>query len=544
LTLGATRGDGERGDDVTQNLRTVRDLPLRLRGEAPSPFEARGEVYMSRADFVRFNADRTARGEEKAANPRNLTAGSLRQLDPKMCAQRRLRLFAYSLGAHEDDTVKTHEEALALLRSLGFVVNPHIKAFDDIDGVIAHCESWKEERHKLEYDTDGMVIKVDDFDQRRRLGARSKAPRWATAYKFETEEAITRLRAIELSVGKDGSLIPNARFDPVWLCQTTVSNASLHNASLLAQKDIRVGDQIIVIKANEIIPQVVASIKDVRTGDEKVFHFPSKCPVCGAPTTKDEVRYYCTNTAACPAQLQVRVESFGKRTRMDIEGLGEELVKQLVQRGLVKRVTDLYRLTEEQLLELDRMGKKSARNLLDALEASKSRGLTRLLAGLSIYMIGDSMAELLTQAFPSLDALLAASKEDLARVKGFGPTRAESIHKFFHSDEGEQLVKDLRQLGLKLTEDAPTRAAAPGGAPLAGKTVVATGSLQKYGRADIEELIKRLGGKVSGSVSKNTSFVVAGENAGSKLDKAKALGVPVLSEAEFEKMIGKSEPEA
>jgi DNA ligase (NAD+) len=536
FTQGATRGDGERGDDVTQNLKTVRGVPLRLQAEPPPAlFEARGEVYMSRADFAKLNAEMTARGEKPYANPRNLTAGTLKLLDSRECARRKLRLFAYALGALEGVAAQTHTEALDLLRRYGFPVNPHIQAFDDIQGVIDYCNSWTEKRHQLDYDTDGMVIKVDDFDQRRRLGATAKVPRWVSAYKFAAEQATTRLKSIELSVGKDGVLTPVANLEPVRLSQTTVSRASLHNADQLELKDVRVGDLVVVEKAGEIIPQVVRALHEAREGDLPKFQFPAACPVCGAPTVREKGKYFCTGVT-CPAQLQGRLESFAKRTRMDIEGLGEEMAKQLVSSGLVKRLTDLYRLTKKQLLTLERTGDLSAQNLLDGIEASKTRGLTRLLAGLSIYMVGDSMAELLTKAFPSIDALLAASREDLARVKGFGPTRAESIFEFFHSAEGERLVKEFRELGLKLTEDAPA-AAGPGATPLAGKTLVATGSFKNYGRADIEELIKRLGGKAAGSVSKNTSYVVAGENAGSKLDKAKELGVPVLTEEEFEKLI-------
>ena len=539
FTLGATRGDGEHGDDVTQNLRTVRNLPLRLlTDQPPKLFEARGEVYMSRADFVRMNQARKAKGDAVAANPRNFSAGSLKLLDSKECARRRLRLFSYSLGALVGVTVRTHTEALDLLRKYGFPVNPHIEAFDDMDSVIAYVQSWSEKRHDLDYDTDGMVIKVDDFGQRERLGVTSKFPRWATAYKFETEQAITRIRAIELSVGKDGVLTPTASFDPpVELCQTMVSNATLHNYAQIRDKDVRIGDQVVVIKANEIIPYVVGVVKDVRTGKETVFEFPKTCPVCGAPTMTDDTRYYCTG-ANCPAQLQARLESFGKRSRMDVEGLGEEIVKQLVQSGLVKSLPDIYRLTAEQLLTLERMGKKSAQNLIEGIAASKSRGLTRLLASLSIPMVGESMAELLTQEFRTIDALLAASKEQIAMIKGFGPTRAESVYDFLHCPDGVKLIEDLRKLGVKLTEDA--KAAPAGGTLLAGKTFVVTGTLTKYGREDVEELIKSLGGKATGSVSRKTDYVLAGESAGSKLDKAKELGVKVIGEEEFDKMIGKA----
>jgi DNA ligase (NAD+) len=535
FTLGATRGDGERGDNVTHNLKTVRNLPLRLHGDKPPKLlEARGEVYMTRSDFARFNKDLEAKGEKKAANPRNLTSGSLHQLDPKICAQRKLRLFAYSTGTVEGAQVRSHLESLELLRRLGFPVNPHIQAFDDIDGVIKYIAGWAEKRHDLDYETDGMVIKVDNFDQRERLGTHSKAPRWASAYKFETEQAITRIAVIDLSVGKDGVLTPVAKLDPpVQLCGTTVSNATLHNARQITQKDIRVRDQVVVIKANDIIPQVVSSLKDLRTGGEKVFHFPKTCPVCGSPTMTDDVRYYCTG-ASCPAQLQARLETFGKRTRMDIEGLGEEICKQLVSSGLVKSVADLYRLTVDQLAGLERMGKKSAQNLVNAIAGSKGRGLTRVLAALSIPMVGESMAELLTGAYRTLDELMAASREQLAKIKGFGPTRAESVHDFLHSTSGQKLFKELRELGLKLDEDAK---AAPGATVLAGKTFVVTGTLAKYTRDAIEDAIKSFGGKATGSVSSKTDYVIAGEAAGSKLDKAKELGIKIISEDDFEKMV-------
>jgi DNA ligase (NAD+) len=538
LTLGATRGSGDRGDDVTMNLKTVRGVPLRLRTDSPPPvFEARGEVYMTRADFVRLNEEAAAQEGKPYANPRNLTAGSLKQLDSRLCAKRRLRLFAYSVGSVEGMTIKSHSDALDLLRQYGFPVSTDVQAFDSIEEVITYCESWSEKRFDLPFDTDGMVIKVDDFDQQRRLGARNKSPRWAVAYKFETEQGITKLRDIEISLGKYGELTPVALLEPVQLCGTTVSRASLHNAAQVEQKDIRIGDTVVVVKRGEIIPYVEQSLHELRTGGEKHFKFPSKCPVCGAATVRppDSPMYYCTNTAACPAQLQGRIESFARRERMDIEGLGEVVAEQLVQSGLVKSVADLYRLTQEQLLTLERMGKKSAQNLLDGIAASKTRGLGRLLSGLSIYGVGEAMAPLLAQEYPSIDALLAASQDELARIKGFGPKRAESIYKFFHSPAGEKLVEDLRTAGVKLTEDV--RPKVKGGA-LEGKTVVVTGTLERYSRKQIEDVIALHGGKATGSVSKKTDYVVVGEEAGSKLDKARELGIPTLSEDEFEKLIG------
>lgn len=538
LTLGATRGSGKAGDDITENLKTVRGVPLRLRADKPPAlFEARGEVYMSKADFARLNEEVVARGEERYANPRNLTSGSLKQLDSRLTAKRRLRLFSYSVGSVEGITIKAHREALELLRQYGFPVNPEIRVFDTMEEVITYCNSWSEKRFDLPYETDGMVIKVNDFDQQRRLGFTSKEPRWAVAYKFEAEQAITKIREIQIDVGKDGTLTPVALFEPpVPLCGTTVSRATLHNAAQIEQKDIRVGDSVIVVKRGEIIPYVEKALHDAREGGEKVFKFPSKCPVCGAPAVRenDAPTPRCTATATCPAQLQGRIESFAKRERMDIEGIGEKLAEQLVSSGLVTTVSDLYRLQKEQLIGLDRMGALSAQNLLDAIEGSKSRGLGRVLAGLSIYGVGEAMAPLLVQEFPSIDALLAASKEQLGGVKGFGPKRAESVHNFLHGP-GAKIIQDLRDAGVKLTEDVKPKVTS---GPLIGKTVVVTGTLQNYSRKEIEDAIALHGGKATSSVSKKTDYVVAGDEAGSKLDKARQLGVKVLTEDEFERLIG------
>lgn len=538
LDVGVTRGDGEKGDDVSHNLKTVRGIPLRLHTADPPPlFEARGEIYMTRADFARLNEQNQQRGEKVYANPRNLTAGSLKLLDPQECAARRLRLFAYAVGAVEGIALTAHQEVLATLKQFGFPVNPEVRAFDAIDDVITFCESWAERRFALPYDIDGLVIKVDDLAQRQRLGATAKHVRWATAYKFEAEQGVTKLLDIEISVGKYGEQTPVAKLAPVQLAGTTVQHASLHNAAQIAAKDIRVGDTVVVVKRGEIIPYVENVVKELRSDAETPFVFPSTCPVCGAPTRLNETgkAYVCTATMTCPAQLQGRLESFAKRERMDIAGVGEEMAKTLVQSGLVRRVTDLYRLTEAQLLTLERVGKKSAQNLLAGIAASKDRGLGRLLSALSIPGVGESMAPLLARAFPTIDRLLAATPEQLAVVAGFGPTRADNVWTFFHSPAGEELVAELRAAGVKLTEDVP---AATGPGVLDGKTVVVTGTLKKYKRNEIEKVIITLGGKAAGSVSKNTSFVLAGADAGSKLDKARQLGIPVIDEDEFARMIG------
>jgi DNA ligase (NAD+) len=541
FTCGATRGDGERGDDVTHNLKTIHETPLRLNTDRPPALlEARGEVYMTREDLVRLNRQRQAKGLEPLANPRNSTAGALKLLDPRECAERRLRLFTYALGEIDGITVKTHRDALDLLRNFGFPVNPHIEAFDSIDKVIDYCNSWADRRHDLPYDTDGMVIKVDDFGQRRRLGMTSKFPRWVVAYKFAAEQALTKLLTIEVQVGKTGTLTPVANLEPVQLAGTTVSRASLHNADEIARKDIRVGDMVVVEKAGEIIPYVVRSEPGARTGKEKVFQFPAKCPVCGAPVERDEggVYFRCTGPS-CPAQLKERLRFYAHRNAMDIEGLGTAIIDQLVDGGLVRSIPDIYSLTLDHLLELERMGKKSAQNLLDGIAASKGRGLTRALTGLGVRHVGEHVAELLAEEFRNIDDLMKAPADRLAQIDGIGPVLADSISKFFHSNVGKKVIEDLRYHRVKLVEDPKPKPGAGGGADLTGKTFVVTGTLERYGRDEIERLIKQLGGKATGSVSKNTDYVVAGEKAGSKLDKARQLGVKVLTEKDFEKLIGR-----
>jgi DNA ligase (NAD+) len=539
FTTGATRGDGEQGDDVTHNLKTMRDVPLRL-PESLAHFEARGEVYMTRADFALYNRERIERGLEPAANPRNLSAGSLKLLDPKESRRRRLRFFAYALGPCEGIEVENHLDGLALLERFGFQVNPYIESVDNIDAVIEYCNSWSTKRHDLPYETDGMVIKVNDFAQRKRLGTTSKSPRWVIAFKFAAEQALTKLVSIEVHVGKLGTLTPVANLEPVKLAGTTVSRASLHNADFIESKDIRVGDMVVVEKAGEIIPYVIRSEPAARTGAEKVFHFPKHCPSCGSPVERDKngVFYRCTSRN-CVGQIKKMLRSYARRGTMDIEGLGEKIIDQLVDEGLVNRIPDLYQLTMEDLLPLERMGKKLAQNLLDGIAESKDRGLARLLGGLAIPHVGESVADLLANEFGNIDDLTNAEVERLSQIQGVGPIMAQAIYDYFHAKENRDMIKELDDLGLKLTQDKRPSPAKTGGADLTGKSVVVTGTLERYSREEIEGIIRSLGGKAAGSVSKTTSYVVAGDKAGSKLDKAKQLGVPVLTEAEFDKLIGK-----
>jgi DNA ligase (NAD+) len=496
---------------------------------------------MARAVLARINQERAGRGQEVYANPRNLTAGTLKLLDPRLCAERRLRLFTYALGASEGVEVKTHLEALDLLRRYEFPVNPNIASFDTIDEVIVYSHSWADRRAELPYDTDGLVIKVNDCDQRRRLGSTAKAPRWVVAFKFAAEQAQTKLLKIEVEVGKQGTLTPVAHLEPVRLAGTTVSRASLHNADFIKNKDIRVGDLVVVEKAGEIIPYVIRSEPDARTGSETVFHFPTKCPVCGGPVARDQggAFYRCTNDRGCQGRLKRQLRAYAGRGAMDIEGLGHKLIDQLVDTGLVKSIPGLYRLDLESVVNLERMGEKSAQNLLEGIEASKGRGLARVLAGLSVEHVGESVAELLAGEFGTIDALMEASAERLSRINGVGPIMAEDISKYFHSALARKTIDELRSFGVKMTEAPRPKPSKVGGKDLGGKTFVVTGTLQNYSREAIERLIKDLGGKATGSVSKKTSYVVAGDNAGSKLDKAKELGVPVLTEQEFDKLIGR-----
>lgn len=533
---GATRGDGRRGDDVTHNLRTIHSLPLRLRGNAPDVLEVRGEVYLATADFKKINDERAARGESLFANPRNTAAGTLKMLDSRIVAKRPLRLFAYGIGYVEGLTENSHWEILEDLRELGLPVNPEIRRFDDFEALLEYCEAWESRRNQLEYEVDGMVIKVDSLKQRERLGSTSKSPRWQVAYKYAAEQAVTRVLNIDVNVGKSGKLTPVAFLEPVFVSGTTVSKASLHNDEEIARKGVRIGDMVVIEKKGEIIPQVVAVKTEMRTGEEREYEFPTICPACGEPVKRDEggVNIRCVNPL-CPAQFKNIIEFFAHRNAMDIEGLGPAVIEQLVDQGMVKKLPDLYRLTEEQLASLERMGKRSAHNLVQAIEKSKSRGLAPLLAGLAIRHVGRRAAEILAGHFGHMDNLLAADVAALAEIHEIGPTIAQSVYKYFHELGGDSVVRELAELGVRMDEDQ-VAVADVGDSELAGKTFVVTGTLTKYTRDEIHDQIKRKGGKVASSVSGNTDYLVAGEKAGSKLAKAQKLGVKILTEEEFESL--------
>ena len=541
LVRGATRGNGRVGDDVTHNLRTVRGVPLRLHGRDVLPvIEVRGEVYITNSDLVAINEDQKRRGEPPLANPRNAAAGAIRLLDPRLCARRRLRFFCHSTGQVEGLPAQTHMEFLDAMRACGLPITPHVRCFDDFEGVVAYCQQVVEELHELDFEIDGLVAKVNRFDQRQRLGATSKAPRWVIAYKFEKYEATTRLRRIRVQVGKTGAITPVADLEPVELAGTTVSRASLHNADEIERKDVREGDVVVVEKAGKIIPHIVRVEKHERKGPLRKFVFPEKCPECAAKLVKDEGGVYirCPNPE-CPAQLKERLRYYASRNAMDIEGLGDKLVDQLVGRGLVRRYGDLYRLNLEQLANLERMGEKSSENLLAGIAASKTRGLARLLGALAIRHVGARVATVLAQHFRSIGALQKAEVDQLSGVMEIGPIIAQSVYDYLHSPYGRETIADLRREGVLMELSGP---AAPATRALEGKTLVVTGTLQRYTRDQINELIAQHGGRAASSVSKKTDYVVAGEEAGSKLAKARDLGVPVISEEEFEAMIAGQSP--
>ncbi len=532
LTRAVTRGNGLIGDDVTHNARTIADVPLRLLGtDFPPLLEVRGEVYMEPAELDRLNAQQRAAQLPEYANTRNVTAGSIRLLDPRECAARRLRLFCHGTGYCEGLVATDHMQFLDALRRWGLPPTPRVQCCPSIRAAVDYCERTAEAMDELPFEVDGLVIKLNRFDQRAQLGERSKSPRWVAAYKWEKYEAATRLLSIDVQVGKTGTITPVANLAPVVIAGTTVSRATLHNREEIERKDVRVGDWVVVEKAGKIIPRIVRVQHDRRADNLPPFVFPSVCPDCGSPLQQDPDGVYvrCPNWQ-CPAQLRERIRFFASRAGMDIEGLGEKLVGQLIEHGRVKTFGDLYRLTADDLMPLERMGQQSSEKLLAAIAASKSRGLERLLTALSIRHVGTTVARLLARHFGNMDRLTAASVEELAAVPEIGEVIARSVYNFFHEEPGQAIIQDLRGLALKMDADT---AVSTLGNQLAGKSIVVTGTLARHSRDEIHQLIEQHGGKPASSVSRKTSFVVAGEDAGSKLEKARTLGVPVVSEDEF-----------
>lgn len=534
LVTAATRGSGEVGDDVTANVRTIRAVPLvLLGGEIPNVLEVRGEVYMPTSAFVELNQLRAEAGEPAFANPRNAAAGSLKLLDARITAARNLSFFAYAAGELSEPMAENHYESLQRFIELGLPVNPHIRKAKDIDQAIEICAGWSEKRLSLDYQIDGMVIKINRFDQRDMLGATGRAPRWCISYKFAAEQADTTVESIDVQVGKSGILTPVANLAPVQLAGTTVKRASLHNFDELNRLDVRRGDTVVIEKAGEIIPQVVEVKIELRRPGAEPFKVPTECPNCSSAVAKDEEGVYirCLNPK-CPGQLKERLRYFAGRGQMDIEHLGPALIDQLIENGLVRNFADLYRLQESQLAGLERMAEKSAANVIEAIDKSKTRPLWRLLAALGIRHIGGQSAQILAENFGSLSALLAAREEELAAIDQIGPTMAKSVCEYFRDLENRSVIDQLMKAGVK-PEPPETRRLTK----LAGKTFVVTGMLENFTRQQAELAIRQAGAKTSSSVSKKTDFVLAGANPGSKLDKAKKLGVEVVDEKRFREMI-------
>ena len=539
FTRGATRGDGRIGEDITQNLRTIKTIPQTLHGPLKDAkrLEVRGEVYMPREAFAKLNAALEEAGEATFANPRNAAAGAVRQKDPKITATRPLDIFLYHVSVLEPPRFDSHWERLDALKKSGFPVNPRSRRCRDIDAVIAYCQRLEAERDELDYEADGAVVKVNDLEQQRRLGATAHHPRWAIAYKFAARQATTRVLGITINVGKTGALTPTAQLEPVELAGVTVSNVSLHNEDEVRKKDVRVGDTVLIERAGDVIPYLVQVVAAKRPRDAKPFRMPTHCPACGGATFRPEGEaiWRCTNSA-CPAQLKERLFHFGSRRAMDIEHLGEMVIGQLVDREMVKDFADLYGLTVEDLAGLERLAKKSAQNLYDAIQGSKTRGLSRLLNGLGIRMVGERASQLLAARFGSMEKLEAASEDEINDIYGIGPEIAQSVARFFAEPRNRKIIERLRKAGVVMREQGATE----GPRPLDGKIIVLTGGLSSLSRDDAKDLILRLGGRVSGSVSKKTDFVVVGEDPGSKADDAKRLGVKTLDEAAFLKLVGRS----
>ncbi|MBU8917069.1 NAD-dependent DNA ligase LigA [Bacillus sp. FJAT-29953] len=527
---GATRGDGTIGEDITANLRTIKSIPLRL--TEPVSLEVRGEAFMPKRSFEALNEARKERGEELFANPRNAAAGSLRQLDTKMAASRRLDIFLYGIGNPGDLGVVSHSEGLDYLDKLGFKTNKERRKCVKIDEVIDYVNGWVEKRPHLPYEIDGIVIKIDSLEQQAALGTTAKSPRWAIAYKFPAEEVVTTLKDIELSVGRTGVITPTAILEPVKVAGTTVQRASLHNEDLIREKDIKIGDKVVIKKAGDIIPEVVNVLADQRTGEEVDFHMPTHCPECESELVRleGEVALRCINPK-CPAQIREGLIHFVSRDAMNIDGLGEKVISQLFAEKLISDVADIYKLSYDQLIALERMGDKSVSNLLKAIEASKENSLEKLLFGLGIRHVGAKAAKTLAQEFGTMERLASASKEDLIAINEIGDKMADSIVSFFEQEEATELLQELASFGVNMEFKGVRKVSAEeSNSIFAGKTVVLTGKLERLSRNEAKEKIETLGGNVAGSVSKKTHLVIAGEDAGSKLTKAQELGIEVWDE--------------
>ncbi|WP_407636400.1 NAD-dependent DNA ligase LigA [Fictibacillus gelatini] len=530
---GATRGDGTTGEDITSNLRTIRSIPLKL--NRPLSLEVRGEAFMPKRSFQSLNEHRKQEGQELFANPRNAAAGSLRQLDPKIAATRNLDIFLYGIGKLTGEEVGSHSEGLELLQELGLKTNPEWRRCATIDDVIEFVNGWQEKRPDLPYEIDGIVIKVDSLYQQEELGATAKSPRWAIAYKFPAEEVVTKLEDIELSVGRTGVVTPTAILQPVVVAGTTVKRASLHNEDLIREKDIKLGDFVVVKKAGDIIPEVVNVLVDRRTGEEREFHMPTHCPECESELERleGEVALRCLNPQ-CPAQIREGLIHFVSRNAMNIDGLGEKVIAQLFREQLIHDVADLYRLKKEELLQLERMGEKSVDNLLNAIEKSKENSLERLLFGLGIRHVGAKAAKTIAQTFETMDQLMNASKEELMAIDEVGEKMADSVSVYFSKPEVVELINELKSFNVNMEYKGPKAVRAEDvDSYFAGKTIVLTGKLTVLTRNEAKEAIERLGGKVTGSVSKNTDLLIAGEDAGSKLAKAQSLGIETWTEQQF-----------
>ena len=535
---GSTRGDGINGEDVTENLKTIRAVPLRLRESKtiPTRLAVRGEVIMHINDFERLNKQLIERGEEPLANPRNAAAGSLRRLDPRETAERPLDIFFYEILFIEGVDIETQWDGLKHLKEWGLKVNHLIKKCDDIDDAIRYHKEMAEKREELSYEIDGVVIKVNRLDYQEKLGIKARSPRWAIAYKFPPREEETEIVDIVVQVGRTGTLTPVALLKPVDVTGVTVSRATLHNQDFIDQMDVRIGDKVKVARAGDVIPEVVKVLKDKRTGREKKFHIPSKCPVCGSKVVKEGAFYRCTGGLACIAQLKRSITHYASKGAMDIEGLGKKNVDLLVDSGLIKRVSDLYVLKKEDLLKLPRFAEKSADNLLKGIEKSKERSLARFIYALGIPNVGEHMARVLAEHFKTLDALMNASRESLLEIHEVGPETADSIVSFFREKINREEIERMKKFGVKATVAKVEEKKGI----LSGKVFVFTGALQSFSREEAKRLVEELGGRAASSVSKNVDFVVVGENPGSKYDKAKKLGLKIIDEKEFKKMIGRT----